>query len=438
MRTEFNLTSPVVVYFLNESSSSKESRRDTVSATIPIWLDKVPTAVTGVVYDATLLQYYLFENFIQPNCNHSTCRNPCSMKREMNITCYLVDEHGIVVMSTMERLSKQTKEPIMGQPLYKVNPWLMKILEFEGVYNLAIPGSDLPECKQLPRTINSAASIKHIFKFITGFIGHCFKYFYDFMVYFLVRQYMFSSSDPSVYAQSAANPQLTLADRIKMFNNEWRVKNSHCYYFGVYSFNLTKWKELDASEVRVWCNSTYNQQMIQRKFLTGYVRHSNLIMLIVEEEFELIHCGNISQLIRIYKGIKSDNNSFNETGESINGTNFVTTPTSLASTSSEPSPYSIQETNMVDMLENSILKISDDIEFIDYEENNSNESSMTIYKKEKINDFTINRYRKKPAACNNFYENEKFFLPCKNSAFRFKAGLASYVLILNWILFLRN
>ncbi len=89
-RTSFKMTEPVVIYFLNESSSSKEARKDTVTATIPLWLGKVPSAVTGVVYDAQLLQYYLFENFMQPKCDHATCRNLCSQRREMNITCYMV------------------------------------------------------------------------------------------------------------------------------------------------------------------------------------------------------------------------------------------------------------------------------------------------------------------------------------------------------------
>ena len=55
LRNSHNQTDPVVVYFLNDTYDVS-SRRDTVSATLPIWLDKVPTAVAGVVYDAKLLQ----------------------------------------------------------------------------------------------------------------------------------------------------------------------------------------------------------------------------------------------------------------------------------------------------------------------------------------------------------------------------------------------
>lgn len=57
-----------------------------------------------------------------------------------------------------------------------------------------------------------------------------------------------------VDAQSLRN--ITLVERIEMFNNDWRIQNSHCFYFGIYSFNITKWKSLDSSEYRIWCNST--------------------------------------------------------------------------------------------------------------------------------------------------------------------------------------
>lgn len=117
LRTEFNLTAPMVNYFLNES---REARKDSVGATIPLWLGIVPAAVAGVVYDSQLLQTLLFENYMVPECEHATCKNLCSHKRGMNVTCYLVDEHGIVVLSTQERISKLVKEPVMGQPLYKV------------------------------------------------------------------------------------------------------------------------------------------------------------------------------------------------------------------------------------------------------------------------------------------------------------------------------
>lgn len=146
MRNSHNHSAPIAVYFLNDTSDLA-SRRDTVSATLPIWLDKVPTAVAGVSYDARLFQKFLFENFMMPGCEHESCRNLCSRNRGMNVTCYLVDEHGIIVLSTMERLLPKfykERDTPMGKPLQQVNPWLMKQLEYSGIYNLVIPGHTLP------------------------------------------------------------------------------------------------------------------------------------------------------------------------------------------------------------------------------------------------------------------------------------------------------
>ena len=433
LRTEFNLTEPVVNYFLNETS--KEYRKETVSATIPIWLDKVPTAVTGVVYDAKKLQELLFDNFMAPNCNQNSCRNLCSPKRGMNITCYLVDEHGFVVLSTSERLSKQIKEPIMGQPLYKVNPWLMKRLEYEGIYDLVIPGSNLPECKELPRTFNSSSSLRNIINFLLSTIMSIISQFIHVLrslgAYLVI--YLFSSNElsqvfdrygylgPMVNAQAHKTP--TLPERIEIFNNEWRGKNSHCYYFGIYSFNLTKWKTLDHSEMRVWCNSTAPFNGNPRKFLTGYIKHSNLIMLVIEDEYELIHCGNMSQLIRNHLGPNYDkaNLTFlNETNSTSNLTNLNEN-------------YNIQETYL-NATDNPISEYVLPSNELSANDSNSTQSSEIVYHDR--NDFSINRYRKKPDSCYNFFLDEKEYLPCPNNACilkltAFKKFLLIAILLIN-------
>ena len=66
-----------------------------------------------------------------PGCTHESCRNLCAKDRGMNVTCYLVDEHGIVVLSTMQHLFppffKDRGSP-MGQPLYKVIYFLFYFL----------------------------------------------------------------------------------------------------------------------------------------------------------------------------------------------------------------------------------------------------------------------------------------------------------------------
>lgn len=134
LRTDYSMTEPIVNYFLNDS---RDHRKEIVGATIPLWTmnsdydskePSVPAAVAGVVYESVALQHLLFENFMQENCDHITCRNLCSQKRKeaMNLTCYLVDEHGIVVLSTQapsERFPDKigrSREHAMGQPLYKV------------------------------------------------------------------------------------------------------------------------------------------------------------------------------------------------------------------------------------------------------------------------------------------------------------------------------
>ena len=119
-----------------------------------------------MVYDARRLQEILFEDFMVPNCQEPACRNLCSPKRGMNVSCYLVDEAGIVVLSTNERLSKQNREPVMGMPLYKVNPWLMKKLEYDGIYDKIISGKDMPECRELPKIYSSSRILKNAFSFV--------------------------------------------------------------------------------------------------------------------------------------------------------------------------------------------------------------------------------------------------------------------------------
>jgi hypothetical protein len=59
IRTEFgNYKLPMCIYFLNESF--KDNISETLSAAMPIWVDKVPAAVAGVVYDAKILKSILF------------------------------------------------------------------------------------------------------------------------------------------------------------------------------------------------------------------------------------------------------------------------------------------------------------------------------------------------------------------------------------------
>lgn len=380
LRTGFNITKPFVNYFINETT--RDSRKETVSGTLPIWLERVPTLVTGVVYDAKRLQEILFDDFMMPNCADPACRNVCSPKRGMNVSCYLVDEHGIVVLSTSERLSKQNREPVMGMPLYKVNPWLMKKLEYDGIYDRIIEGDQMPECRELPQILSSSVNLKNMFSYIFKTICFFLKELYFLFIYLIGSSIWSDYGGPYAYLGGvmAQNPRApTLIERIEAFNVEWRHKNSHCYYFGVYSFNLTKWNSLDPSEVRIWCNSTAPVSPLPRKFLTGFIKHSNLIMLVVDDEFELIHCGNMSQLIELYYPKK--------------------TP-------------SVSSTDEIPPFQETLVSNNDEIIPFLFNETNSSSDYASIEKAD--NEYLINRYRKKPDLCYNFYEKEKEFLPCKS------------------------
>lgn len=167
----------------------------------------------------------------------------------------------------------------------------MKSLEFEGIYDLVIPGRKMPECKQLPEIYSSAPRLLHMISALVATVARLLVHVLSALLYgAFVGVGNVESQAPQTNQQ--------VAERIRMFNHEWRAKNSHCFYFGIYSFNLTRWKTLDASHLRTWCNSTAHGQPGERRYLIGYVRHSNLIMLVVEDEFELYHCGNMSQFIK--------------------------------------------------------------------------------------------------------------------------------------------
>jgi len=104
LRTAYNINDPVTIYFLNETS--KESRSETIS-------------------------------------------------------CFLLDEHGIIVLSNN---NQTVLKEIVGQPLYKVNPWLMMQLELQGLYDLIVTGNKLQDCKSPPIALSSAT---RLFSFIS-------------------------------------------------------------------------------------------------------------------------------------------------------------------------------------------------------------------------------------------------------------------------------
>lgn len=440
LRNSHNHTDPIAVYFLNDTSDVT-ALRDTVSATLPIWLDKVPTAVAGVTYDAKILQKLLFENYMLPGCQHESCKNLCSKNRGMNVTCYLVDEHGIVILSTMERLLPRMykdRETPMGKPLYKVNPWLMKQLEYDGFYQLVIPGPTLQECRKPSTQINNANALTSFISLIFVKIFSILQFFSQQLIYLISMNFVLELSPGNNFlivpttAQILRNP--TLAERIEIYNNDFRIQNSHCYYFGIYSFNITKWKDLDSSEYRVWCNSTSGQHLGKepqpRRYLAGYVKHSNLLMLVVEDEFELIHCSNMSTVIR----------RRTDPPENINGTNGTNSTNWTASSSMDSDLTELEETPNKNKkeIDYSIVKLSDfNTELIlgnyaNMGENYSNYTNNSDYFGifDRKPDFHINRYRRRPSHCHSIFLNEKEYLPCSSSV-SVIFGETSFVLLTN-------
>lgn len=299
----------------------------------------------------------------------------------------------------------------------------MKSLEYEGIYDLVIPGQKMPECKQLPQIYNSSARLFNLIARLLHLLAHLAHSIYFYAYSFL---FLWSYSPQPLHVHGQQTNQQT-AERIRNFNHEWRSKNSHCFYFGIYSFNLTKWKSLDSSKLRTWCNSTASSNPGERHYLAGYIRHSNMIMLIVDDEFELFHCGNMSEFMQTQRGDHADVNT--NSSSSLNNQSLLQTTSS---------PLTLSESSF----DNNSTKSGDDEDEEDeddpddiierwnrYEYSNGSSFNMTTTRTTQAAatamstststlDFTINRYRKKPDVCYNYFDNERDFLPCHSDASR--------------------
>lgn len=288
------------------------------------------------------------------NCiNDVDCMNMCNKKvvGGFNATCYLVDEHGIVILSN-------SLKSIISLPLHKINPWLMFQLEYQGIYNLIIPGSHLDECSKPPTVQSGAIRLIDIISSAIRILSLLFVNSLELASYLL------------------GNVATAYSSAIKDIDqNEFRIKNGHCHYFGIYSFNYTKWKSLNASEFRTWCNSTPSedtkQSFIQpRRFLAGHIKYSNLIMLIVEDEPEFSRCGSIDVITKQYR-----------------------VPASLKSSAS---PNNVNE-----------------------------QSKSSVIRKAH---YQINRFRQKPLTCFNIKPNESLIFQCSSSKASQNGMLSTYKL----------
>lgn len=103
LRTSNFNSEPISIYILNETTSAfKDANNETLSAAMPIWLDNVPASVAGVVYNAKSFRERIFGT--SKNCEDESCMNICSRS---NMTCYLVDEHGIIVLDNDDSKKKR-------------------------------------------------------------------------------------------------------------------------------------------------------------------------------------------------------------------------------------------------------------------------------------------------------------------------------------------
>ena len=97
---------------------------------MPIWLDKVPIAVAGILYNTEFLREFIFKGLL--NFNDEIFENLC--ENDTNVSCYLINEYGSIV------LANNDNDQIIGKPFYKENPWIMLELEIDGFFELVIPG----------------------------------------------------------------------------------------------------------------------------------------------------------------------------------------------------------------------------------------------------------------------------------------------------------
>jgi hypothetical protein len=297
------------------------------------------------------------------------CGKRDALGHQLSITCYLIDEHGIVVLTNSDLYA------IVGQPLYKSNPWLMMQLEIDGLYDLIVTGNKLQDCSSRPPTIISSAPsltnfIRFLSKMVYFLIHDTFNLFSQFVVTAQQQQQQQQQSESSQNPQETVVVKSVNEQKSELSELEWRIKNSHCFYFGIYSFNIYKWKSMDTGEIRKWCNGT-------RRYLAGYMKHSNLLMVAVENEPKTTKCGSIEVLAK-----------------------------------QRPQTWTQRTKNNSTKLKS-----------------NANSNLFSTNNKTR-RDYSINRYRKNPDYCHNYYPNESQVFFCKSHA------IASNQFNLNSYLFL--
>ena len=147
---------------------------------------------------------------------------------------------------------------------YKLNPWLMLQLEKAGIYDLIIKGNKLQECRKPPLVFSSASRLFNMVDLVLKTIGFAALQLFQTVVYGAAQ--VIIASLTSVVNANLDNPDVVEVAVHKINQNEWRIRNSHCFYFGIYSFNITKWQNMDSDKVRTWCNKTDGKLLCEHLF----------------------------------------------------------------------------------------------------------------------------------------------------------------------------
>jgi len=127
LRNELKIDEPFVHFKLNDTDNQDGG----LTASIVIWLERIPVVVANVVYESAFVEGFLFNDQFKSR-DGLIYENLCLDKNE--VTCYLLDENAIVIGNNFG------KKEDRGNPFYLINPWVMLELEASGHYELIIPG----------------------------------------------------------------------------------------------------------------------------------------------------------------------------------------------------------------------------------------------------------------------------------------------------------
>jgi len=129
LRSEWRIEEPYVHFKLNDTANDDAGG---LTASIMIWLDRVPSAAANVVYEPAFVEDLLFKERFRTG-DGLVHENVCADVAK--VTCYLLDEHAVVVGGSLDSGVER------GRPFYSMNPWVMLELEADGYYELIIPGN---------------------------------------------------------------------------------------------------------------------------------------------------------------------------------------------------------------------------------------------------------------------------------------------------------